>query len=513
MFLRVPYHSPSIIMLLISLCSLLLITVHAVDIQLEEGVLVLTKDNFDHVLKENELVLVEFYAPWCGHCKSLAPEYAKAATQLAEEGSAVKLGKVDATVETSLAEKFSVRGYPTLKFFRNGVPSEYGGGRDQKAIVGWLKKKSGPAAKTIENVEDAKKFQESAEVVVMGFFKDESSADAKVFLDAAASMDDTVFGITKEEKVWKEFGVKKDGIVLFKKFDEKRNDFDGKFEKDSLSKWIHGNSLPLISELTQESAGKLFFGEIKSHMLLFVSKKAGEFDELNKQFRGAAEKFRGKLLFIFVDTDVEDNLRILEFFGLKKDEVPAVRLINIQEELTKFKPDFKDITTANLVKFAQDYLDKKIKPHLMSAEIPDDWDKNPVKVLVGKNFEQVALDKSKDVLVEFYAPWCGHCKQLAPIWDQLGEKYKDHAKIVIAKIDSTANELEDIKVHGFPTIKFFPAGSDKVVEYNGERTLDGFVKFLESGGKDGAGPSEDDKAAMEGEGEDDEEEGHKKDEL
>ncbi|XP_028395473.1 protein disulfide-isomerase 2-like [Dendronephthya gigantea] len=457
----------------------------------EENVLVLTKDNFDDALAKHNHILVEFYAPWCGHCKALAPEYAGAAGTLKERGSDIKLGKVDATVHTELATKFQVQGYPTIKFFKGGKPIEYGGGRQSADIVSWLEKKTGPPAKSLESSEDVKKFIDDKEVAVVGFFADLESAKAKAYTGAADSIDDVEFGIVSSADIAKEYNVDGNGIILFKKFDEGRAVFSGEYESDAIASFVNANKMPLVMEFTDESAPKIFGGDIKVHILLFIKKSADTFNDILGYFNDVAKDFKGKMLFVYIDVDVEDNSRVSEFFGLTKDDVPTVRIINMTEQdMAKFKPDFETFSADALRKFAQDFVDGSLKPHRMSEDIPDDWDKEPVKVLVGKNFHEIALDKSKNVFVEFYAPWCGHCKQLAPIWDKLAEKYKDDESIVIAKMDSTKNEIEEVRVDSFPTLKWFPKDSDEIVDYTGGRTLDDLTKFVESGGKDMPAESE-----------------------
>ncbi|KAL2941139.1 putative protein disulfide-isomerase A6 [Bienertia sinuspersici] len=81
-----------------------------------------------------------------------------------------------------------------------------------------------------------------------------------------------------------------------------------------------------------------------------------------------------------------------------------------------------------------------------------------VVILSPDNFEDVVMDKSKDVLVEFYAPWCGHCKSLAPIYEKVASAYKSEEDVVIANLDADKHRdlAEKYGISGFPTLKFFP---------------------------------------------------------
>lgn len=108
---------------------------------------------------------------------------------------------MDATIESSLAEDYGVRGYPTLKFFRNGNDIEYNGGRTSDEIIAWVTKKTGPAAAEVKSVDDAEALIKDNKVVVIGFFKDRESDAAKTFLSVASGVDEYPFGITEVDAV------------------------------------------------------------------------------------------------------------------------------------------------------------------------------------------------------------------------------------------------------------------------------------------------------------------------
>ena len=79
------------------------------------------------------------------------------------------------------------------------------------------------------------------------------------------------------------------------------------------------------------------------------------------------------------------------------------------------------LSVANLEQFARDLAAGKVEPHMKSEPIPEPNDEAVVTV-VAKNFNEIVNDETKDVLIEFYAPWCGHCKSLAPVYEELAQK-------------------------------------------------------------------------------------------
>ncbi len=177
--------------------------------------------------------------------------------------------------------------------------------------------------------------------------------------------------------------------------------------------------------------------------------------ELSDVLKPVAESQRGVINFATIDAKAfgahAGNL------NLKTDKFPAFA---IQETVKNQKFPFdqdKEITLAAIKAFVDEFVAGKVEPSIKSEPIPESND-GPVAVVVAKNYNDIVLDDTKDVLLEFYAPWCGHCKALAPKYEELGSLYANSEfkdKIVIAKVDATNNDVPD-EIQGFPTIKLFP---------------------------------------------------------
>ncbi|KAI5480480.1 protein disulfide-isomerase A1 [Pseudohyphozyma bogoriensis] len=435
-------------------------------------VLDLTQSSFSDAVA-GPLTLVEFFAPWCGHCKALAPHYEEAATILKDEG--VKLAKVDCTVETDLCANYGVSGYPTLKVFRKGEPGEYGGTRKTDGIVSYMRKQSLPAVSEVTTANHAE-FSTADKIVIIGYFAESDKASKDAFDEFAEThRDDYLFGISTDSADIAK--VATPSVVLYKTFDEGRNDLPGVPTYEALDEFVKEHSVPLLDEISPENFA--LYAEAGIPLAyIFVEPTDPKREEITKALEPVARSAKGKINFVWIDaTKFADHAKSL---NLVEPTWPAFAIQNIAA-MTKFPLDQSkpvDFTTVDA--FVKDFLAGKIAPSVKSAKIPAVQDE-PVYVLVADEFDTVVGDNSKDLFVEFYAPCC---KKLKPTWDLLGEKFSSvKSKLLVAKFDATENDVPasaGFKVAGFPTIKFRAAGATEWISYEGDRSLESLVEFVES---------------------------------
>ncbi|XP_020584852.1 protein disulfide isomerase-like 1-4 [Phalaenopsis equestris] len=444
----------------------------------EKDVVVLTGVNFSEFIEKNQHVMVEFYAPWCGHCQALAPEYAEAATALELED--VVLAKVDATEENELSQKYDVQGFPTIYFFVDGDHRPYPGQRAKDAIVTWIKKRIGPAVQNITTIEEAEKILSSGSKLTLGFFDSLVGADSLELSAASKLEDDVNFYQTVSPAVAELFHIdpksKRPSLVLLKKEAENLTYFDGQFTKSAIVDFIFANKLPLVTTFTRENAPLIFESPIKRQLLLFAQSKVSE--KLLPVFQEAAKFFKGKLIFVYVEMDNEDiGKPVSDYFGVTGDG-PKLLAYSGNEDGRKYILD-GELVQETIKVFAEDFLEDKLKPFYKSDQIPE-TNHGDVKIVVGNIFDEIVLDESKDVLLEIYAPWCGHCQALEPTYNKLAKHLRGIDSIVIAKMDGTTNEHPRAKSDGFPTLLFFPAGNKSFdpITVDTERTVVAFYKFL-----------------------------------
>ncbi|XP_022993484.1 protein disulfide-isomerase-like [Cucurbita maxima] len=459
------------------------IEIYAEEAEAKEFVLTLDNSNFSDVVSKHNFIVVEFYAPWCGHCQKLAPEYEKAASILSSHVPPIVLAKIDANEESNreLAGQFEIRGFPTIKILRNGGKSsqDYKGPRDAEGIADYLKKQSGPASAEIKSGEDASNLIKN--VFIVGIFPKLSGEEFDSYMALAEKLrSDYSFGHTLDAKLLPrgETSVSGPIVRLFKPFDEQFVDFKD-FDAAKLEKFIEESSIPLVTVFDNDPNNHVylskFFNSPNDKAMLFLNYTSEVADSLKSKYREVAEQYKGEGI-SFLIGDSQSSQAALNYFGLKEEQVPVLlvqkndrfKFVNFNVEADQIAPWMKDYKNGNVPQFVK------------SEPIPES-NNEPVKVVVADSLQDIVFKSGKNVLLEFYSPWCGHCKKLAPTLEEVAVSYESDPEIIIAKFDATANDIADgdFDVQGYPTV-YFRSASGKLVDYNGDRTKEDIINFIET---------------------------------
>jgi len=453
-----------------------------------DSVLELVDSDFDSSLSSLDTALVMFYAPWCGHCKRLKPEFEKAAGDLLANDPPVTLAKVDCTEGgKDTCGRFDVKGYPTLKIFKSGeLSADYNGPREAAGIIKYMKSQVGPASKELTTVAQADALLAKPEVVVLGL-GDGSSTLIKTFMKAADKLrEDVAFGHSSEAAVLDKLGIEGPAVVLYRpanlknKFEEATLTYTGaEGDKAELVQWVKDNYHGLCGHRTTSNMKDFNNPLVIAYYNVDYAKNPKGTNYWRNRVLKVAKEFPG---FSYAVSNKDDFQQEIGEFGLDyvTGEEPVICARDASGQ--KFKMGEKFSMPA-LTDFLTQLEAGNLEPFMKSEPLPDN-ENNAVKVAVAKNFDELVTKNEKDVLVEFYAPWCGHCKKLTPIYDELGEKMAEE-DVEIVKMDATANDVPPtFDVKGFPTLYWLPKSSKKPVSYNGGRELNDFIKYIAENASD-----------------------------
>jgi len=489
----------------------------------EDHVIVLTSSNFDQVMKDHERVLVEFYAPWCGHCKSLEPEYKKAAKEMKDEGLKSVLAKVDATEEKELGSKYEVTGFPTIIYFVNGEKNKvFDGARDAAGVKSWMKKREVPAVQLMDEAAAVTHAEQLATFDKDGTFPAAlpNSMFTLVARVVAKSARAKAFGAVMSLLVGDENNVVDGKQVTLPK------SVDAKGPETSLVMWRPEFQDPDVRKLVY--TGKWTEAAISAWVKRSIYGTVGQKFDKARYSDEAVERMGKKGVVVVARDDDDDDTSLkdkvlAELIPLAKEDHGFLLVtcsLDDLDEAAKTRLGWTESTpsSAALLHDGKTYqlpkngdtaisepgaikglidgvLAKTIKPFYKSAEPPaGDVDEEGVTVVVGKTWERIVMDPKKDVLMEYYAPWCGHCKKLTPIYIDVAAAVKKNGwgdKVVIAKMDSTENHCPE-EVSGYPKLILYPAvpAGKKLqakMEVSGAREFDNIMDFLAENAKNDVG--------------------------
>jgi len=335
-------------------------------------------------------------------------------------------------------------------------------------------------------------FQNADKIVAIAYLASETDAPAAEFSATAQKHRDSyLFGLATDAEAIAAAGVTPPAVVVYRSFDEHKTEYPypvpAATVKD-VEEWIQELSIPLLGEVNGDTYA-LYATSGKPLAYLFVDPTDENSQGHIESLKPVASLYRGKVNFVWIDaTKFSDHAKAL---NLVEPKWPSFVIQDLEKQLKYPYDQDKAIEPESISTMAADYVAGKLLPKLKSQPIPETQTES-VFTLVGQQFEEVVFDDSKDVFIEFYATWCGHCKRLKPTWDSLGDHFANvKDQIIIAKLEAQENDLPNsvpFRIAGFPTLKFKAAGSRDFIDYDGDRALESMIAFVEEHAKNDLKP-------------------------
>lgn len=441
----------------------------------QDGPLQLNKGNFYKALREHRQLLVHFYEPMSADVHKVSEAFREAAARL--QGSEVTFATVDTVEDKDLAKDLNATRPPFIRLYLSGdkhhpVPCPVP--QSSSSILTWLKRRAGsPADLVTEHIQ-------TDELLVLAFFKELDGAYAQVFYEAAVELPDLAFALTHKDDIISKYSLG-DNVVLVLKKSRLMQAYRMTPEttKGELVVFISVFQMDPVTEYSGQTASQILSSPVLNHALLFIRKSSPDFTDIFTAFDRTAAAFRLKILFVLVNVDESRNGRLLEYFRVREFEAPLIRIVNLTDHVTYHLPS-QTLDQETISGFCQDYLDGNAKPKMQSEPVPEGWETEPVKELVGSTLERVAFHPNKTVFVLFYLPYSPQSRAVFPLWEELAEAFKDQEDVVIARIDASANDINMSMHRQYPSFCLFPAlYSERVVVYTGKLSVKDLMKFTQ----------------------------------
>ncbi|KAG4129973.1 hypothetical protein ERO13_D09G113100v2 [Gossypium hirsutum] len=302
------------------------------ELKADGKVLELDESNFDSAILSFDYILVDFYAPWCGHCKRLSPQLDEAAPVLAGLNEPIVLAKVNADKFTRLASKHDIDGYPTLKFFMHGVPMEYNGPRKADLLVQYLKKFVAPDVSILSSDSAINDFVEAAGTffpIYIGFGLNETviynlavKYKKKAWFSVAKDFSDDAMVLYDFDKV--------PSLVALHPSYKQQSVFYGPFEDSFLGDFVKQNLLPLVVPLNHETLKLLKDEERKIVLTILNDEDEDQSQNLIKLLKAAASA-NPDLVFSYVGVEQWEDFAD-KFEANQKTKLPKMIVWNGNEE-------------------------------------------------------------------------------------------------------------------------------------------------------------------------------------